>query len=73
MRLEEGVDMPSNPFPKEGIFAKGNMANISTTIPIYISMKHDVIENVHIDASCSLEKISIYTSLFKEFCDVFSR
>jgi hypothetical protein len=32
----------------------------------------DVMENVFIDMDYSLEDICTYTSLFKEFCDVFS-
>ena len=28
VRLAEYVDVPINPFPKKGIFAKGNMENI---------------------------------------------
>ena len=72
MRLEEDVDLSINPLPKEGIFSEGNMENIFVTIPINISANLDVIENVHISANFSPEEISIYTSLFKEFHDVFS-
>ena len=70
MRLEGNVDTSINPFPREGIFAEGNMANISTTIPINISANPNVVENVHIDANFSSEEIAIYTALFKEFCNV---
>ena len=31
----------------------------------------EVIENVHIKASCSPDEIITYTSLFKEFRDIF--
>ena len=72
VRLAEGVDLPVNPLPKEGIFAEGNMAKIYTTIPINISAKPDVVENIHIGANCSPEETTIYTSLFKELRDVFS-
>ena len=71
MRLEEGVDSPINPLPKEGFFVEGNMENISDTIPINISANLDVIENVYIGAKFSPEEIAIYTALFKEFRDVF--
>ena len=54
------------------MFAKGNMENISAIIPINISVNHDAVENKHIGANFSLEEISIYTALFKEFCDVFA-
>ena len=72
MRLAGDVDTPINPLPREEIFAKGNMANISATIPINISTKPNVVENVHIESNCSSEEIAIYTSLFKEFRDIFS-
>ena len=48
------------------------MANIFITIPINISANLNVVENVHIDANCSPEEIAIYTTLFKEFCNVFA-
>ena len=72
MRLADDVDTPINPLPREGTFAEGNMENISTTIPINISVKPDVRENIYIGANCSPEEIAIYTALFKEFRDVFS-
>ena len=71
VRLSECVDQLVNPLTKEGVFAEGNMANISATIPINISTKPDVMENVYIGASSSPEEIATYPSLFKEFCDVF--
>ena len=72
MRLSDDVDTPVNPLPSEGVFAEGNMANIFATIPINISIKPDVVENIYIGASCSPEEIAIYTALFKEFCDIFA-
>ena len=40
MRLVGDVDTPINPLAREGIFAKGNMANISATIPrVYLSLQ----------------------------------
>ena len=71
MRLTDDVDIPINPLPREGMFAEGNMANISSTIPINISVNPDVVENIHIGANCSPKEIAIYTSLFKEFRGVF--
>ena len=71
-KLAQGVDLPVDPLPKEGLFTEANMENISTTISINISANPNVMENVHIGANCSLEEVSIYTSSFKEFCDVFS-
>ena len=72
MRLPGDVDTPINPLPREGIFVEGNMANISTTIPINISANPNVVENVHISVNCSPEEITIYTALFKEFHNLFS-
>ena len=72
MRLPGDVDIPVNPLPREGVFAEGNMANISATIPINISVKPDIVENIYIGANCSPEEIAIYTALFKEFCDIFA-
>ena len=72
LRLSEDVDTPINPLPREGMFAEGNMENIFATIPINISVNPDVVENIYIGANYSPEEISIYTTLFKEFRDVFS-
>ena len=49
------------------------MENISITIPINISANPNVVENVYIGANCSPKEIAIYTTLFKEFRDVFSQ
>jgi hypothetical protein len=54
------------------VFSEGNLSNISPTIPIDISVKPGIVENVHIGASCSPDKIITYTSLFKEFRDIFA-
>ena len=72
VRLSEGVDQSINNFPKERVFFEGNMANISTTIPINISTKPDVMENVYIGGISSPEEIATYKYLFKELCDVFT-
>jgi hypothetical protein len=54
------------------VFSKGNLRNISPTIPLDISVKPRIVKNVHIGASCSPEEIVTYTSLFKEFRDIFA-
>ena len=72
MRLAENVDLPINPLLKDGVFTEGNMTNISATIPINISVKPNVVENVHIGANCSPKEIAIYIALFKEFRNVFA-
>jgi hypothetical protein len=54
------------------MFYEGNLSNISPTIPLDISIKPGVVENVHIGASCSHDEVVTYKSLFQEFCDVFA-
>jgi hypothetical protein len=54
------------------VFSEGNLSNISPTIPLDISVKLGIVENVHIGASCSSDEIVTYTSFFKEFCDIFA-
>jgi hypothetical protein len=56
----------------QDVFAEGNLSNISPTIPIDISVKPGIVENVNIGTSCSAEEIVTYTSLFKEFRDIFA-
>jgi hypothetical protein len=60
------------PYSSHDVFSEGNISNISPTIPLDISIKPGIVENVHIRASCSLEEIGTYTSLFKEFHDIFA-
>jgi hypothetical protein len=54
------------------MFYEGNLSNISPTIPLDISIKSRVVENVRIGASCSDDEIATYKYLFQEFCDVFT-
>jgi hypothetical protein len=49
-----------------------NLGNISRTIPIDISVKPGIEENIHIGASCTEEEIQTYKALFQEFRDVFA-
>jgi len=49
-----------------------NLENVSQTIPIDISVKPRIVENIHIGASCTRDEIKTYKALFQEFCDVFS-
>jgi hypothetical protein len=53
------------PTTTHDVFAEGNLSNISPTIPIDISIKPGIVENVHIGASCSANEIVTYMSLFK--------
>jgi hypothetical protein len=54
------------------VFSEGNLSNIFPTIPLNISIKLGIVENAHIRASCSPDEIVTYTSLFNEFCDIFT-
>lgn len=49
-----------------------NLSNIEETIAINISIKQDVVENIHVGKSCSPSELKIYCALFCEFRDVFS-
>ena len=49
-----------------------NLGNISSTIPIDISVKQGIVENIHIGASCTKDEIDIYKALFQEFRDIFT-
>jgi hypothetical protein len=60
------------PESTQDMFYEGNLSNISLTIPLDISIKPGVVENVHIGASCSHDEVVTYKSLFQEFCDVFA-
>ena len=49
-----------------------NLKNTSRTIPIEISVKPGIIENIHIGACCTEDEIKAYKALFQEFHDVFA-
>jgi hypothetical protein len=67
------ISTPSTvPESAHDVFSEGNLSNISPTIPIDMSIKPGIVENVHIGASCSPDEIVTYTSLFKEFHDIFA-
>jgi hypothetical protein len=64
---------PINPSATHEIYATGNMETIAETISINISKTPGIVENVFVGADCSPGEIQIYTDLFKEFRDIFSR
>ena len=65
---QEALMPPSrNPIPAPDAFEEGNLANISPTIKIDISVKPGVVEEVIIGASCTPEEIIAYKALFQEF------
>jgi hypothetical protein len=54
------------------VLYEGNLSNISPIVPLDISIKPGVVENVHIGASCSTDEFVTYKSLFQEFCEIFA-
>jgi hypothetical protein len=66
------VDFPQSPILTQDTLSEGNLGNISSTIIIDISIKEGVMENINLSANCSPEEVVSYTTLFKEFCDVFA-
>ena len=73
MTLSEKIGHLMVPLGTHGIYAEGNMVNISPTIMINISWIPGKIENNYIDGDFSPEEIQTYTDLFKEFHKVFTR
>ena len=68
--IAEYVKEPKNPLQNPD--SELNLENISRTIPIDISVKPGIIENIHIGACCTEDEIQTYKSLFQEFRDVFA-
>jgi hypothetical protein len=66
------IDWFKNPIPAPDAFEEGNMANISPTIKIDISMKSGVIEEIIIGAACTPQEIAAYKALFQEYRDIFA-
>ena len=58
------VDWFKNPIPAPNAFEEGNMVNISPTMKINISTNSKIFEEIMLGASCSLEEVDAYTSLF---------
>jgi hypothetical protein len=66
------IDWFNNPIPAPDAFEEGNMANISPTIKIDISIKNGVVEEITIGAACTPQEITTYKSLFQEYRDIFA-
>ena len=60
----ETLSDPQNPISTLSFSSKYNLGNISATIPIDISLKPRIIENINIGASCLLDEISTYKAIF---------
>jgi hypothetical protein len=61
------IDWFNNPIPAPDAFEEGNMANISPTIKIDISIKNGVVEEITIGAACTPEEITAYKALFQKY------
>jgi hypothetical protein len=61
------IDWFKNPIPTPNAFEEGNMANISPTIKIDISIKSRVSEEITIGTTCSPGEITAYKSLFHDY------
>jgi hypothetical protein len=51
------IDWFKNPIPTPDAFEEGNMANISPTIKINISIKSGVVEEIIIGVACTPQKL----------------
>jgi hypothetical protein len=66
------IDWFNNPIHAPDAFEEGNMANISPTVKIDISIKPGIIEEITIGVACSSEELTAYKALFQEYWDIFS-
>jgi hypothetical protein len=66
------IDWFNNPIPSPYAFEEGNMANISPTVKIDISIKPRIVKEITIGIACSLEELTAYKALFEEYRDIFS-
>ena len=66
------VTTPQSPVLIHNVEFEGNMTNIMNTTPFDISVKLELVENIHLVQNCSSSEIESYTTLFKEFRYVFA-
>jgi hypothetical protein len=66
------TDWFNNPIPSPDAFEEDNMANISPTIKIDISIKKGVVKEINIGATCTPQEITAYEAIFQEYRDIFS-
>jgi hypothetical protein len=66
------IDWFNNPIPAPDAFEEGNLANISPTIKIDISIKPGIVEEIIIGAACTPQEIAAYKALFQEYRDIFA-
>jgi hypothetical protein len=61
------IDWFNNPIPNPDAFEEGNMANISPTVKIDISIKWRIIDEIIIGTACSPKELIAYKALFQEY------
>jgi hypothetical protein len=66
------IDWFNNPILAPDAFEEGNLANISPTIKIDISIKDGIVEDIIIGAACTPQEITAYKALFQEYRDIFA-
>ena len=66
------VTDPQSPILTCNVESKGNLCNITKTMPVEISVKPWISEKIYIGQNSSPEEVQSYTTLFKEFSDVFA-
>jgi hypothetical protein len=71
MTVNRDVTCPVNHLTMHKIYFEGNVEIIEETIPIDISRTPGVMENIFLEAYCSVEEIHIYTELFEECATFF--
>ena len=65
--LDDDMERYQFPVQTHNVISEGNLIKISKSIPINISIKPNIIENINIGANCSSKEITQYTALFEEF------
>ena len=61
------IDWFNKPIPAPDAFEEGNLANISPTIKIDISIKPGIVKEIIIGAVCTPEEITAYKASSKNF------
>jgi hypothetical protein len=64
------IDWFNNLIPALDSFEEANMANISPTVKIDISIKLGMIEEITIGTACSPKELMAYKSFFQEYRDI---
>jgi hypothetical protein len=66
------INYPQSPILTQDTISEGNWGNISSMITVDISIKEGIVENIQIGANFSAKEVETYTTLFKEFHDIFA-